>query len=525
MPPPATEQSNDMLNRKTTLLCILDGLGLNPNPVGNAVAQAETPCLDRLFRERPNATLITFGERVGLPEGQMGNSEVGHLNIGAGRVVEQWLLRINRALQGDFLAQSPVYQAFRENTRDASALHLVGLFSDGGVHSHQEHLTLLLRRVTEDFPGTIYLHLITDGRDTSPQLAAQQVAELKQTLASLPDPERCRIATVSGRFYTMDRDNRWERTQRGFDAIVHGKRHTAADPVAWIEGSYRDGTTDEFIEPAVFDYSGAAAGDGILFWNFRTDRARQIVRALCVEEFDGFARETVPFPPARALTFTEYDPTFNLPYLFPELTINNHLGEVIARQGLHQLRVAESEKYPHVTYFFNGGGETPYPEEERRLVPSPREVRTYDEKPEMSAPEVMAVVVEAITSGDFDLIVVNFANCDMVGHTGVLEAAVRAVETVDGCLNTILETLAGAGGQAVIIADHGNAEQMINYEDGTPHTAHTLFPVPIILVGAAPEIALQSGGALCDVAPTVLELMNIPQPPEMTGASLLRRAS
>ncbi|MBC7806044.1 MAG: 2,3-bisphosphoglycerate-independent phosphoglycerate mutase [Akkermansiaceae bacterium] len=506
------------------MLCILDGLGLNPNPVGNAVAQAETPCLDRLFREQPNATLITCGERVGLPDGQMGNSEVGHLNIGAGRVVEQWLLRINRALQGDFLAQSPAYRAFRENTRDSPALHLVGLFSDGGVHSHSDHLTLLLRRVAEDFPGTIYLHLITDGRDTSPQRAAEQIAELQGVLATLPAPGRCRIATVSGRFYVMDRDNRWERTERGFDAIVHGRGHAGADPVAWVEESYQNNTTDEFIEPAIFDYNGAGAEDGILFWNFRTDRMRQIVRALCVEEFDGFERKMPPFPPARTLTFTEYDPTFALPYLFPELTITSHLGEVIARQGLQQLRVAESEKYPHVTYFFNGGGETPYKEEVRRLVPSPRDVRTYDEKPEMSAPEVTKVVVEAVGSGEFGLIVVNFANCDMVGHTGVLEAAIRAVETVDGCLQRVLDALAAADGQAVIIADHGNAEQMIHYEDGTPHTAHTLFPVPIILVGAETGLTLRSGGALCDIAPTVLGLMGIPQPAEMTGSSLLVRA-
>lgn len=503
------------------MLCILDGLGLNPNPVGNAVALAETPCLDRLLQEQPNATLITCGERVGLPEGQMGNSEVGHLNIGAGRVVEQWLLRINRALQGDYLEASPAYQAFRHSTRNAPALHLVGLFSDGGVHSHTEHLFLLLRRVTEDFSGTIYLHLITDGRDTAPQHAAQQIKELKVVIEGLPNPERCHIATVSGRFYTMDRDNRCERTERGFDAIVYGKGHVGTDPSAWIEESYRSKTTDEFIEPAVFNYNGIGAEDGILFWNFRTDRMRQIVRALCVEEFDEFERKKLPFSPSRTLTFTEYDATFKLPYLFSELTIANHLGEVIAGQGLQQLRVAESEKYPHVTYFFNGGVETPYSGDTRRLVPSPREVRTYDEKPEMSAFEVAEVVVEALDSGKFDLIVVNFANCDMVGHTGILEAAIQAVATVDRCLQQILKTLATSGAQAIIIADHGNAEQMI-HEDGTPHTAHTLFPVPIILVGTAPGLTLQSGGALCDVAPTVLELMNLPQPPEMTGSSLLR---
>ncbi|MES2462085.1 MAG: 2,3-bisphosphoglycerate-independent phosphoglycerate mutase [Armatimonadota bacterium] len=507
--------------RATTLLCILDGLGLNPSSVGNAVSQADTPCLDRLLREQPSATLITCGERVGLPAGQMGNSEVGHLNIGAGRVVEQWLLRINRALQGDFLAQSSTYQTFRKNTRDSAALHVIGLFSDGGVHSHRDHLTLLLQRLADDFSGTIYLHLITDGRDTSPHLAAQQVRELTETLRTLPGAEQCRIATVCGRFYAMDRDKRWERTERAFDAVVHGKGNRAADPVAWIEESYKNGTTDEFIEPAVFDYAGVAAGDGVVFWNFRADRMRQIVQTLCVADFDGFERPEPPFTPDHTLAFTDYDPTFDLPFLFQELTITNHLGETVARQGLTQLRVAESEKYPHVTYFFNGGVETPYDGETRRLVPSPREVRTYDEKPEMSAPEITGVVVEAIDSRAFDLIVVNFANCDMVGHTGVLQAAIRAVETVDGCLSTILDSLAKAGGQAVIIADHGNAEQMIS-DDGTPQTAHTLFPVPVIVVGGPTGLQVAEGGALCDVAPTVLQLMGVPQPTEMTGASLLR---
>jgi 2,3-bisphosphoglycerate-independent phosphoglycerate mutase len=519
---PDTAANSGPVSRKTTLLCILDGLGLNPNPLGNAVAQASTPCLDRLLQEQPSATLITCGERVGLPDGQMGNSEVGHLNIGAGRVVEQWLLRINRALAGAYLRENAAYQTFRQNTQNAPALHVVGLFSDGGVHSHSEHLTLLLRRLTEDFAGTIYLHLITDGRDTSPQRAGAQVAELVAELAALPGSERCCIATISGRFYTMDRDKRWERTKRGYDAIVHGQGTAAADPVAYIQASYASGTTDEFIEPAVFAYEGVGPNDGIVLWNFRADRMRQIVRTLCVADFDGWDRGEPPFTPERTLTFTEYDATFGLPYLFSELEIINHLGETVARQGLKQLRVAESEKYPHVTYFFNGGVETPYAGEERRLVPSPRDVRTYDEKPEMSAPGIADVVVEAIGSREFDLIVVNFANCDMVGHTGVLEAAIKAVETVDGCLQRILDALRAVDGQAVIIADHGNAEQMIHYEDGTPHTAHTLFPVPIILFGTESGTGVAEGGALCDVAPTVLELMHLPQPPEMSGKSLVR---
>ena len=508
-----------------TLLCVLDGLGLNPNPDGNAVALADTPCIDRLLRECPSSTLATSGERVGLPEGQFGNSEVGHLNLGAGRVVEQWLPRINRALAGDFLEQSPPYQAFIGNTRRSPALHLVGLFSDGGVHSHSDHLSLLLRRLTADFGGTIHLHLITDGRDTPPRRAGEQIKELAAALSALP---RCRIATLSGRFYAMDRDKRWERTQKAYEAIVFGRGHAAArDPAHWIERSYESGVTDEFIEPAAFGYEGVAPGDGVLFWNFRADRMRQIVPALCVEEFDGFQRDGAPpFTAARALAFTEYDPTFGLPYLFAEPEITNHLGDVVSRRGLRQLRVAETEKYAHVTYFFNGGVEAPYPGESRHLVPSPRDVRTYDRKPEMSAPEVTDKVVDALRSGDFDLIVLNFANCDMVGHSGVLEAAVKAVETVDGCLQRILDTLATVRGRAIILADHGNAEQMIHYEDRTPHTAHTLFPVPIILFGAgAADFTLKSGGALCDVAPTVLELMGIPRPPEMSGSSLLERSA
>lgn len=511
-------------NAPTLLLCILDGLGLNPNPEANAVALADTPCLDHLLRECPSSMLVTSGERVGLPEGQMGNSEVGHLNIGAGRVVEQWLLRINRALSGDFLPTSPAYRTFIENTQKRSpALHLIGLFSDGGVHSHSDHLLLLLRQLAADFSGTIHLHLITDGRDTSPHRAKEQVAELSDSLAAFP---RCRIATLSGRFYAMDRDKRWERTQKAYDAIVFGAGYVADDPAQCIEQAYKSGVTDEFIEPAVFDYIGIGENDAVLFWNFRADRMRQLVRALCLEQFDGFPRAAAapPFAASHCLAFTEYDATFNLPFLFAELEIENHLGEVISEQGLRQLRVAESEKYPHVTYFFNGGVEAAYPGEVRRLVPSPRDVRTYDLKPQMSAPEVTQAVIDALrTGGEFDLIVLNFANCDMVGHTGVLEAAITAVETVDGCLQQILATLAEVSGQAVIIADHGNAEQMVHYEDGSPHTAHTLFPVPIILFGVGAGLTVKSGGALCDVAPTVLDLMGIPKPPQMSGSSLLER--
>jgi 2,3-bisphosphoglycerate-independent phosphoglycerate mutase len=507
--------------KRTTLLVILDGLGLNPATEGNAVALANTPTLDRLLATYPNATLVTCGERVGLPDGQMGNSEVGHLNIGAGRVVEQWLLRINRALEGAYLADSAAYRTFRDNTQRAPALHVVGLFSDGGVHSHSDHLIRLLNRLGTDYPGTVYVHLITDGRDTAPRIAAEQVAALLEAMKTLPAPDRFKIATVQGRFYAMDRDKRWERTGRAYDAIVKAQGKPATDPVAFIQASYAADVADEFIEPGVLEgYPGVSDGDGVIFYNFRADRMRQIVRTLCLPEFDGFPRESVPFPAARTLCFTDYDATFGLPYLFAEMEIKNHLGETVANAGLTQLRVAESEKYPHVTYFFNGGIEEPYPNEARRLVPSPRDVRTYDEKPQMSAPEVTETVLEGIRSRAFDLIVVNFANCDMVGHTGVLAAAIAAVETVDTCLGRLLDALAEVGGQAVVIADHGNAEMMV-HPDGTPHTAHTLFPVPVIVVGGPEGLTVRDGGALCDVAPTILELMGLPQPAEMTGSSLV----
>lgn len=512
------------VGRKTTLLCILDGLGLNPSTYGNAVAGARKPTLDRLLgggsTGSPNATLITCGERVGLPDGQMGNSEVGHLNIGAGRVVEQWLLRINRALAGTFLKESQAYREFRANTTGSKGLHVIGLYSDGGVHSHSEHLHLLLSRLTEDFAGNIYVHILTDGRDTAPRSAAGQVEELVAFIATLPNPERVHIATVIGRFYAMDRDKRWERVAKAYDAIVRGEGEAATDPVAFIKASYAKEVTDEFIEPGVFQYAGVAEGDGVIFYNFRTDRMREIVRALCLSDFDGFQRASIPFAGERSLCFTDYDATFGLPYIFPEMEIHNHLGETVSKAGLHQLRVAETEKYPHVTFFFNGGVEAPYVGEDRKLLPSPRDVRTYDEKPQMSAPEVAETVLEAIRSREYDLIVVNFANCDMVGHTGVYEAAVKAVETADTCLGRLLEALETAGGQAVIIADHGNAEQML-HADGTPHTAHTLFPVPVIVWNAADVTTVRDGGALCDVAPTILKLMGVAQPTEMTGQALI----
>jgi 2,3-bisphosphoglycerate-independent phosphoglycerate mutase len=501
-----------------TLLCILDGFGLNPNSQGNAVAQAKKPVIDGLLREYPHATLTTFGEPVGLPEGQMGNSEVGHLNIGAGRVVEQWLLRISRAFKGSFLKDSPEYTAFTKATAQSKTIHVVGLYSTGGVHSHLEHLKLFLKRFVQDNSAShIALHLISDGRDVSPTAFKTDLAELQSFLKDYP---RCSIASVCGRFFAMDRDKRWERVQTAYDAIALGKGTATQDLLAYVNESYAQKVTDEFLEPAVTTQQKIEATDGLVFFNFREDRMREIVSALCADTFEGFARTAPVLPKTNVLCFTEYDHTLHLPFLFAQLDIKNHLGEAVAAAGKKQLRVAETEKYPHVTYFLNGGIEKPYEGEDRKLVPSPRDVKTYDLKPEMSAPGVAELVIEGIRSGTYDLIVVNFANCDMVGHTGVVPAGVKAVETVDACLGQILKALRDAKGQALIIADHGNAEQMVNYEDGTPHTAHTLYPVPVILVDHMEKVALRKDGALCDVAPTILKMMGLQQPEEMTGKAL-----
>lgn len=504
--------------KNTTLLCILDGFGLNPNPKDNAVHLARKPNFDRCWKECPRTTLTTFGERVGLPAGQMGNSEVGHLNIGAGRVVEQWLLRISRALEGNYLEGSSVYSSFRSRFTEMPALHVCGLYSDGGVHSHSEHLKLLIARLSRDFAGSIYLHLFTDGRDTPPQCAAEQISELLGYLNNFP---RCKIATVCGRFFAMDRDKRWERTKKAYDAIVSGAGIANGEIVATIKDSYRNNISDEFIEPIVALPVHPSPQDGYVFFNFREDRMREIVAALCSREFSGFERSQTPPAASNVLCFTDYDHSFKLPYLFSNLEIKFHLGEYLSELKMTQLRVAETEKYPHVTYFFNGGIEKAYPGEDRKLLPSPRDVKTYDQKPEMSAAEVTDTVVSALSSQLYDVIVVNLANCDMVGHTGNLQAAVKAVECVDACLGRMLQALSAIGGKAVIIADHGNAEQMVDYETGAPFTSHTMYPVPMIVVGAAPGTTIQDGGALCDVAPTLLKLMKLPQPKEMTGKALI----
>jgi 2,3-bisphosphoglycerate-independent phosphoglycerate mutase len=503
-----------------TLLCILDGFGLNPNSRGNAVALAAKPVIDQLLKDYPHATLTTFGERVGLPAGQMGNSEVGHLNIGAGREVEQWLLRISRALAGSFMRDSSTYKSFLAASKGKRTVHVIGLLSTGGVHSHSEHLKLLLPLLAHDLPeAKIGLHLISDGRDVAPTAFLNDLKDLQQLIQTLP---QCSIRSVCGRFYAMDRDKRWERVQAAYGAIAAGVGTSITSAASYVQESYSKGVTDEFLEPAVLESCPATAEDAYIFFNFREDRMREIVSALCSPTFGEFERKAQLPAPERVLCFTQYDHSLQLPFLFEQVDIKNHLGEVVARSGIKQLRVAETEKYPHVTYFLNGGIEHAYDGEDRQLVPSPRDVKTYDLKPEMSAHGVTELVVQGLRSGKYGLIVVNFANCDMVGHTGVVEAGVKAVETVDHCLGEILRTLRDVNGQALIIADHGNAEQMINYVDGSPHTAHTTYPVPVILVDSQKGARLRPDGALCDVAPTILEMMQLPKPVEMTGQSLLQ---
>lgn len=516
------------------LLCILDGVGINPSAEGNAVAAARTPVLDRLMSTSPHTTLTTHGESVGLPTGQMGNSEVGHLNIGAGRVVKQWLVKIRDEFQEGTVQNAPVMATLIQNLKKTGGnLHLIGLCSFGGVHSHLEHLLQLLPLLLQELPETrIILHLIADGRDVPPQQFLKDLDALEPLL--LAHPSQIQIGSLSGRYYAMDRDSRWDRTEAAYNVITAKNTDSTRESRSpaktfeylrqHIHESYEKGITDEFILPITVDGAGLSADDGVIFWNFRSDRMRQIVRAITEETFTEFARST-PLPAAEnILCFAEYDQSFSLPVLFPPEKITDHLGETLSRAGVTQLRIAETEKYPHVTYFLNGGDELLCEGEDRILIPSPRDVKTYDEKPEMSAEDVTRAVVDDIEHSRHQCIILNFANGDMVGHTGLFEAAVSALETVDRSLGTILEALQAKNGIALIIADHGNAEQMLDPSTGAPHTAHTTFPVPAILFGERTKnVKLRDHGALCDVAPTILELLDIPIPAAMTGTSLIER--
>jgi 2,3-bisphosphoglycerate-independent phosphoglycerate mutase len=501
-------------------LIILDGWGLRDERAGNAVALAATPTMDRLLGRFRHTRLQASGEAVGLPAGQMGNSEVGHLTLGAGRVVYQDLVRIGRAVaDGTFFANPALAQAMDAVRAEGRALHLMGLLSDGGVHSHQEHLYALLRMAKARGLRAVFVHALTDGRDTPPRSAAEY---LRGLLAVMGREGIGRLATVIGRYYAMDRDHRWPRTEQAWRAMARGEGRAAADPVAAVEASYAADVTDEFLEPIVVAEGGRpvgrlADGDALICFNFRADRVRQILEAIAAKTFDGFPRPAVPV--VRLVCLTEYKEEWEYPVAFPPERLASTLGRVFEAHGIANLRIAETEKYPHVTYFLNGGEETPFGGEQRLLVPSPS-VPTYDRKPEMSAYEVAERAARALRSRAFQAMILNFANPDMVGHTGSLPAAIAAVEAVDTCLGTVLRAVQDVGGVALVLADHGNAEVMIDPATGGPHTAHTTNPVPCLLVDPAFDGRLREGGALADVAPTLLGLLGLPAPAEMTGRDL-----
>ena len=505
-----------------TTLIILDGFALGEDIPGNAVQAAATPQLDYLFSQYPFCQLEASGLDVGLPEGQMGNSEVGHTNIGAGRVVFQDLPRISRAIEEGTFFQNPAYleaiQACREN---GSALHLMGLLSDGGVHSHIDHLFALLDLAKAQGLEQVYIHVFLDGRDVSPTSGLGYVRQLQAKLQTLGVGQ---IADVMGRYYAMDRDNRWDRVEKAYRAIAFGEGIQAECPYDAVKASYEKEVYDEFVVPTVIMRDGKPTatvndGDSIIFFNFRPDRAREITRAFCADEFDGFdrgERKKVTY-----ICFTEYDVTIpNKEVAFNKVEIKNTFGEFLASKGLKQARIAETEKYAHVTFFFNGGVEAPNPGEDRILVNSPK-VATYDLKPEMSAYEVCDKLVEAIKSDKYDVIIINFANPDMVGHTGVESAAIKAVEAVDTCVGRAVEALKEVDGQMILCADHGNCEQLVDYTTGVPFTAHTTNPVPFILINYDPAYTLKEGGCLADLAPTLIDMMGLEKPVEMTGHSLL----
>ncbi len=510
------------MSKKPTVLMILDGYGLNDSVKGNAVAEGKTPVMDRLMKEYPFVKGNASGMAVGLPDGQMGNSEVGHLNMGAGRIVYQDLTKITKAIQdGDFFENKALLAACANVKENDSSLHLMGLVSDGGVHSHIEHIFGLLELAKRQGIEKVYVHCFLDGRDTPPASGKEYVEQLEAKMKELGVGE---VATVMGRYYAMDRDNRWDRVEKAYRALVYGEGEQAASGPEGIQASYDKDETDEFVLPTVVVKDGKPTAvikekDSIIFFNFRPDRAREITRTFCDDEFTGFDRG------ARVKTtyvcFTEYDVTIeNKQVAFVKEEITNTFGEFLAAHGLKQARIAETEKYAHVTFFFNGGVEEPNEGEDRILVKSPK-VATYDLKPEMSAYEVCDKLTEAIRSGKYDVIIINFANPDMVGHTGVEAAAVKAIEAVDECVGKAVEAIKEVDGQMFICADHGNAEQLIDEETGEPFTAHTTNPVPFILVNADPAYRLREGGCLADIAPTLIQLMGMEQPKEMTGKSLL----
>lgn len=499
-------------------LIILDGWGENDSCSGNAVCQARTPVMDRLVAQWPHAHLSASGRDVGLPDGQMGNSEVGHLNIGAGRIVYQDLTRISLAIEDGSFFDNPALSAIcTQIAASGKKLHLLGLVSDGGVHSHISHIDALVKMAGQAGISQICIHAFMDGRDTPPSSGRGFLADLEDRLQQLGAG---RIATVTGRYWAMDRDNRWDRVERAYRAMVEGVGTPVASAAAAMEQAYAAGQTDEFVEPCIIGTPATIDdGDGVIFFNFRADRAREITRALTFVDFDGFARRKVP-QLSSYVCLTEYDETFDLPVAFATESYPDILADVLAGASLKQLRIAETEKYAHVTFFFNGGVESAWSGEDRVLIPSPKEVATYDQKPSMSAFEVTDEMLKRVATGDYQFIVLNFANCDMVGHTGVLSAAIEAVETVDTCLGRVVDAVVDAGGALLITADHGNCEQMAG-AGGQSHTAHTSNRVPLILVDPQRSKQPLADGILADLAPTVIELLGLEQPDAMTGRSLL----
>ncbi|MFA6498205.1 MAG: 2,3-bisphosphoglycerate-independent phosphoglycerate mutase [Desulfurivibrionaceae bacterium] len=508
------------------LLAILDGWGIGEPWEGNAIHLARTPNMDRWQANQPATTLVAHNGAVGLPEGQMGNSEVGHLNIGAGRIVYQDFTRINRDIEtGDFFKNEPLAGVFGRAVKQGTAVHLLGLVSDGGVHSHIRHLIALLEMAKKIGLAKVYVHAFMDGRDTPPQSGAGYMAELAEAIKRIGVGQ---IASVCGRYYAMDRDNRWDRVSLAWQAMVDGQgQYAATDAGEAMTAAYGRGENDEFVKSTVIMHNGQPVGtindgDSVIFFNFRADRSRQMTHAFIDREFAGFPITHRP-QLADYLTFTVYEKDFDLAVAFPPVPLTHILGEEVSGQGLRQLRIAETEKYAHVTYFFNGGREAPYPLEDRALLPSPREVATYDLKPEMSADAVTEELLRRLADNPYSLVVLNFANCDMVGHTGIMAAAITAVETVDRCIGRVVERFTELGGVVLITADHGNAEVMINKITGGPVTAHSTNPVPLVMLGAKPGFGLKDGGTLTNLAPTILELMGLPIPAEMESTSLLVR--
>lgn len=505
-------------------LIVMDGWGINPRKDSNAVLMADLPNLNRLSSVYPCTSLDACGLAVGLPQGQMGNSEVGHLTIGSGRVIYQELTRITRAVETNGFEKNPVFAKLLRDVKNTGAsLHIMGLVSDGGVHSHINHLFAILDATREQGLEKVFIHGFLDGRDTPPSSGLAYIKKLEYYLTKLGIGA---IATISGRYFAMDRDKRWERVKKAYDAMTEGLGNKAKSAEEAVRSAYKRGETDEFVVPTVITETAGGPvaaisdGDSVLFFNFRADRAREITAAIAKDEFAGFERQKRPAV-KKFVCMTEYDVKFNLPVMFSPQSIENILGEVVSNKGLKQFRVSETEKYAHVTFFFNGGKEEPFPGEDRLLIPSIKDVRTYDLRPEMRAHEIADAAVEKINGGDYSFMLMNFANPDMVGHTGVLKAAIKTCEAVDASVGKVVEAALKKGWKVIITADHGNAEQMLDYETNEPHTAHSLNPVPFMLIDdSLKAVALKKGRGLKDIAPTVLKLMGIEKPPEMQGEAL-----